>query len=965
VPISPHQACYDAHELTRLGAVGDLDRLSTTLFDAKVDLNPHQVEAALFAMANPLQKGVILADEVGLGKTIEAGLVLCQKWAERRRRLIVVAPAHLRKQWQGELHEKFELPSRVIDRGIWNRLLAEGVANPFDCGQIPIISYGLAARMKDELRAVPFDLVVFDEAHKLRNAYQPSRKGGQAVRWAFELRTKLLLTATPLQNSLLELYGLGWVIDDRIFGDRGAFQTRYCSGGGDLSDLKARLAPLCTRTLRKDCPSINYTKRQAITHRFRQTDDEKRLHADVLEFMLRKISFAFPHRQRKLVEMILLKSLASSSLALATTLGTIRRRLVAIRDGESPISGDALAALLAADEELDIESTVDDFGADEPPAGEPTRSAAEARLVADELSQIDSLLARAGRGAGDSKAAALLQALKQAFARLEELGAARKALIFTESRRTQDYLADLLEVNGYAGRVVIFNGSNAHPAAKAAYERYVREHEGSDRLTGSRAIDTRAALIEEFRGPAEVLLATEAAAEGVNLQFCSMVVNYDLPWNPQRVEQRIGRCHRYGQKHDVVVVNFLAADNVADRRIHELLQHKFSLFDGLFGASDQVLGAIEDEVDFEARVFEILRRCRTEREIEEAFDQLQRDLEDVISERMARAREQLFEHFDADVHERLRLGRDDAQQALDRVRTRFWRLIRWALPDRARLDDTRLSVTVPTAPAAEIPAGEHRLISAVKDLKDGPEEEVHLLRLSSPLGLWVLERGKAADVRPTTVRFDVSRHPRKISSLTTLIGRTGWLRLDKLTVESDAREEFLLFTAVTDEGENIEQEVVHRLMDVDGLGDGGADRPATVPDAAISDRLAADADRLVTSTLTRAAERTSDRFRQLRAQIERWAEDKLAAAELELDRLKRAIRDARRETELAETAQQGLDAERRLADFERSRRRQRQAIADLEDELEAKRRELIGRLQEQMAQHANCETLFVIRWEVQ
>jgi len=985
VRTTPHQACFYAHELTRLGAVGELDRLSTTLFDAKVDLNPHQVDAALFAMANPLQKGVILADEVGLGKTIEAGLVLCQKWAERRRRLIVVAPAHLRQQWQAELRSKFDLPAVVVDRGIWNAMLGDGVPNPFDCGRIPVISYTFAARMKDQLRAIPFDLVVFDEAHKLRNAYQPSRKVGQAVRWAFELRQKLLLTATPLQNSLLELYGLGWAIDDRIFGDRNAFQARYCNAGGDLAGLKTRLSGLCKRTLRKDCPYINYTKRQAMTHRFQQTDEEKRLHADVTEFMLRKISFAFPHRQRKLVEMILLKSLASSSSALTSTLGTIRRRLVAIRDGESPLTGDALAALLANEDagELDsIEALIDEAELEEDAAPEEARSALEARLVTEELAQIDALLARASRSGGDSKAQALLVALRQAFDRLETLGASRKALIFTESRRTQDYLAGLLEASGYAGKLVVFNGSNAHPAAKDAYERYVARHQGSDRLTGSRAVDIRAALIEEFEGPAQIMLATEAAAEGVNLQFCSMVVNYDLPWNPQRVEQRIGRCHRYGQKHDVVVVNFLAADNAADRRIHDLLQQKFSLFDGLFGASDEVLGAIEDGVDFEQRIFEILRSCRTDREIETAFDQLQRELDGLISQKMAKAREQLFEHFDTEVHERLRMRREDAAMALDRLGLRLWRLARWALDGRARFHDdadavradgeSRIGFDLPEPPAPDVPCGTYRLVSTVRGRGESSDDDAHLLRLSSPLGQWVLEQGKGATVPACRIRFDVSGHRAKVSALAPLAGRSGWLRLEKLTVESDASEEFLLFTTIGDDGQNIDQETAQRLMDVDAsvIGDAplstepGAGAIAATPvPPQIDHRLATDASHLASATVTRAAERTNGRFRVLRDQIERWAEDRLTAAEQELDRLKREIREARRHSELAETMQQRAEAESRLATLEQARRRARQAVYDLEDELSAKRRELIDKLQEQMTQRSTRQHLFDLRWE--
>ena len=639
IPVSPYQACYYAHELTRLGAVGEMDRLSTTLFDSKVDLNPHQIDAALFAISNPLQKGVILADEVGLGKTIEAGLVLCQRWAERRRRLIVVCPAHIRKQWQAELTEKFNLPSVVLDRRLWNQLRADGYPNPFDCGKIVIISYSFAARMKVDLRVVPFDLVVFDEAHKLRNAYQLSRKGGQAVRWAFEFREKLLLTATPLQNSLLELYGLGWLIGDHIFGDKSSFQTRYCNADGDLPDLRERLSQFCKRTLRRDCPYVNYTRRQAMTHPFAQSEEEKRLHQDVLDFMAREVAFAFPQQQRQLIEMILFKSLASSPQALASTLRTMRQRLIAIRDniGETA-ADDAFLAALTDDEDVDIESLVEQFNIETDDIPISSQSI-QGRLLEEELREIDSLIERAERITADSKSKALLKALDAAFARLAELGARRKALIFTESRKTQAFLAHYLEANGYAGKIVVFNGANTHPSAKQAYERYVKRHAGTDKLSGSKAVDIRSALIEEFHDRAEIMLATEAAAEGVNLQFCSLVVNYDLPWNPQRIEQRIGRCHRYGQEFDVVVVNFLSQGNLADKRVQDLLQQKFSLFDGVFGASDEVLGAIEDGVDFEKRVLTILKTCRTDAEIARAFDELQRELQDVIAQKMTAARE--------------------------------------------------------------------------------------------------------------------------------------------------------------------------------------------------------------------------------------------------------------------------------------------------------------------------------------
>ena len=169
--ITSYHAKYYAHELSIQHADNGVDRLSQSLFDASVDLNPHQIDAALFALNNPLTQGVLLADEVGLGKTIEAGLVLCQYWAERKRKLIIICPASLRRQWAQELKDKFNLPSMVLDSRTWSNLQKEGVYNPLNNKQIVIMSYHYAARLEEKLVAEPWNLVVIDEAHKLRYLY--------------------------------------------------------------------------------------------------------------------------------------------------------------------------------------------------------------------------------------------------------------------------------------------------------------------------------------------------------------------------------------------------------------------------------------------------------------------------------------------------------------------------------------------------------------------------------------------------------------------------------------------------------------------------------------------------------------------------------------------------------------------------------------------------------------------------
>ena len=197
--LTPYHARYFAHELTKRSSSASIDSLMSALADAQVDLNPHQVEAALFAFRSPLSRGAILADEVGLGKTIEAGILLSQRWAERRRRLLVICPANLRKQWGQELADKFFLPSAILESKTFNEEIKSGNLNPFDQPKIILCSYQFARTKEAYVRQTPWDLVVVDEAHRLRNVYKASNKIANAIKAAIADRQKTLLTATPLQ----------------------------------------------------------------------------------------------------------------------------------------------------------------------------------------------------------------------------------------------------------------------------------------------------------------------------------------------------------------------------------------------------------------------------------------------------------------------------------------------------------------------------------------------------------------------------------------------------------------------------------------------------------------------------------------------------------------------------------------------------------------------------------------------
>ncbi len=960
--LTPHHAKYYAHDLTRRAAAGDPERLSMSLFDAAVDLNPHQIEAALFALQSPLSKGVILADEVGLGKTIEAGIVLCQYWAERRRRLLVICPASIRKQWALELEEKFSLPVVVLDAKAYRQARRES-RDPLQPGAILILSLHYANRIRAELRAVSWDLVVIDEAHKLRNAYRPSNKVGQGIRWATEGCRKLLLTATPLQNSLLELYGLSTLIDENIFGDVTSFRVQYASAGSDLGALRARLAPFCKRTLRNQVTEyIRYTERRPITLPFRPTDSEHALYEAVSAFLRREGSYALPRRQRHLTALILRKLLASSSSAIAATLDILRERLESMRDER--IEGDPeLTQRLVEGEELGTDLVDEILGDENAAADEPTAPPpVDHRKLREEIQELRRLADTARRIGTDSKSQALLKALEIGFEQMASTGAARKALVFTESRRTQDYLKAFLEAHGYEGEVVVFNGTNSGPEANAIYEAWVERNRETGRVSRSRPVDMRTALIEHFRDRGTILLATEAAAEGVNLQFCSLVVNYDLPWNPQRIEQRIGRCHRYGQQHDVVVINFLNERNEADRRVLELLTEKFNLFSGVFGASDEVLGTIESGVDFEKRILAIYQECRTPDEIDAAFAALQAEMDEQIRSRLDDTRRALFEHFDEDVHQRLRLRLADARAQLDRVGERFWSLTLHVLDGRARFDEAALAFDLEQPPRDAIPRGRYHLISKSRPEDSGESGEARgsfLYRLSHPLGEYVLDTAKAANTPAAEIHFDITRHPRRLSVVQALRGQYGYLTLGRLTVESYEAEEYLLFSGFTDQGTALDQETMEKLFLCSGRVVGGCELPEPV-----ARRLANEAQRHAQATISRSLEQNSRHFHEAREKLEQWADDLVLAAEKALKDTKEQIKALRRRARQAVTLQEQHEIQEKIRRLERQQRRQRQEIFRVEDEIMDKRDRLIDDLEKRLAQKTTTETLFTIRWAV-
>ncbi|MFQ2001403.1 SNF2-related protein [Aeromonas veronii] len=958
--VTSYHAKYFAHELSILHANNGVDRLSQSLFDASVDLNPHQIEAALFAIENPLSKGVVLADEVGLGKTIEAGLVLCQYWAERKRKLLIICPAALRRQWASELLEKFNLPAQVLDAKTFAQQQKEGIYNPLNDKQIVIMSYHYAAKLEDKLVAEMWDLVVIDEAHKLRNAHRDSNKMGQALKRALDGRKKLLLTATPLQNSLMELYGMSTLIDEYTFGDAKAFRKQFMQADSDILELKERLTGFVKRTLRRNVLEyIKYTERKALTIPFYPSEQEQELYEGVQRLLERENSYALPKRHRHLTGLILRKLLSSSTKAVLNNLQVLKYRLERLeREGVTDDDIDIIQQIITDDDLEDDFVEESDTQADVVEPKPIDKNALRA-----EIAELNMLITKAELIGIDTKSKELLIGLDKGFAQLAEMGAARKVIIFTESMRTQQYLAQFLESNGYQGKVVTFSGTNNTPQANRIYQQWRDEYQGSSRVTGSAQIDKRSALIDHFKDHAEIMIATEAAAEGVNLQFCSLLINYDLPWNPQRVEQRIGRCHRYGQKFDVVVINFLNERNQADQRVLELLTEKFKLFDGVFGASDNVLGSIESGVDFEKRIQAIYESCRTQQQIEDAFEQLQKELEAEINHKMQQTQVKLLEHFDEDIHDILKLKLDEAKERLDKIGRWFWAVTHHQLQPYAAFDHRNYRFTL-QKPINHQPMGQYQLLrKAGGDNSSLQVLEHHSFayRINHPLGEHVIDCAKSELTPNALLMFDYSNHQTKISVAEQLKGQSGWLTLNLLAVEAFNRQEFLLFTAKADSGQLIDNEACKRLFSLEAsIHNSSLAVDVNNPPV----ELLALKTRQIEAKLAEVMQQNHALFEDERDKLEKWAEDKMFAAEEALRDTKAQIKSVKRESRLAQTTEEQKQTQEKIKQLERLQKRQRMEIFDIEDEIADKRDELIAALEARMKQKTNITELFTIRWHM-
>lgn len=957
--LTPYHAKYFTFELTKRVASDSVEKLASALIDAKVDLNPHQVEAALFAFRSPLSKGAILADEVGLGKTIEAGLVISQKWAERKRKILIISPANLRKQWNQELQDKFYLESLILETKSFNQEINKGNLNPFDQkDQVIICSYQFAKTKAPYIRHINWDLVVIDEAHRLRNVYKNSNIIAQTLKYTLEPFPKILLTATPLQNSLLELYGLVSIIDDHLFGDLKSFKSQYSradkfADSGIYEELKERLKPVSKRTLRRQVLEyIQFTSRKAFVFEFYPSETEQQLYTLASDYLQQEKLYALPASQRKLMTLVLRRLLASSSFAISGTFKRLEEKLLEIlkRHEENPFE---FEDFLNEDYE-DYDELKDEWGEDE----ESESGKKEIWYSEDELLEIRAEANLLGSFADlatsikiNSKGEKLIAALESGFIEGTKLGASKKAIIFTESKRTQAYLFELLSQQGYAGKLVLFNGTNSDKESKATYQKWLSENKDTDKISGSPTADMRAALVDRFRNEAEIMIATEAAAEGINLQFCSIVVNYDMPWNPQRIEQRIGRCHRYGQKHDVLVINFLNKRNAADEHVYKLLNEKFNLFNGVFGASDEVLGSIESGVDIERRISQIYQSCRTTAEIVESFNLLQEELEENISQAMNSTKEKLLENFDEEVHEKLRINLAQSREYISKYESYLWKLAQFSLKDKASFDENSLSFKIRT-PIAHGPVGKYKIGKT-------PSENHYHFRINHPLAQDILQTWESDTLPIKSLTFDYSNSGKIISALQPLIGQNGWITAYKLEIESFDKEDYWIGVGITDSGQWIDSDLVKRFFSLNALEGGQTDLP-TGTQKLLEEKVQEE----MSAAKQISIEKNGKFFDQEYDKLEHWADDMKISLEREIRDLDAEIKLKKSEARKSVELKSKVQLQRIVKDLEKDRSEKRKRLFEAQDDIDQKKENLLASVEKQLEQKHKAEKLFTLNWKI-
>ena len=907
---SDEQIAYFKEYILLKNSGDDVARISSSLFDSKISLNPHQISAALAFFKNPKKKGMIFADEVGLGKTIEAGLVISQYWYEQKRHILIICPASLIKQWNEELMEKFHLESTILDGKT-----VKDSSFTWNAG-IYITSVNTVYLNKERF-GIKFDLIVIDEAHKLRNVYKDKGVMAPAIKEIFSGQKKLLLTATPFQNNLQELYGLMLLIDEDIFLDFAVFKEKYINGyANNKESLNSIVSNYVIRTLRKDVVKyINYTKRNVMLANYELLDSEKEIYKRIEELIYSQdMCIVYGTAQLHLIILLLQKLLSSSIYAVRSTLYNIKYRL---ENGESV-----------------------DFIFDGKDDDDITDMSIDGKISDKFVGDIDECVAFIDSVKHDSKLERLKGAIADIYEQFEtDKTRNKKILIFTESKKTQEYL--FWELSSTYDKILLFNGENTGIQINDIYAKWISKHNVNKKIAKNIAI--RRAIVDAFENDYEIMIATDAAAEGLNLQFCSVIVNYDLPWNPQKIEQRIGRCHRYGQKNDVIVINMLNDSSNIDKRIYELLSGKLGVFEETFGSSDKILGSTNLSENIEDAIRNIYKSCRSPEEIEKGFEELQNTFKEEIESAIRASENDLDTYFDEEVAKAFDFQYVEATRIVDEMADLFYCIIKQCLPNAIFYYEEYSFIN----------DGIRRTVLAKYD------DKAEFCSISSDFGKKILDSVESDNLNEVNVlELDYSNSGRKIGFLDEVSQRRGYICVSKITYESFETSESLVLTGQFDDGTIIPEDVCHKILKLVCSANRGLSTQA------FNNQLKLRHDSDVKDRIASISEYNANIFQEELEYIDNWADSMIEKVQLSVKNMRDERKELQMTCDFTNSVEEKAKIQEQIHKLSKKINTSWVELAQLEDEIEDRRYTLINNLKAEKDKSVSVKKLFEVELNI-
>ena len=538
----------------------------------------------------------------------------------------------------------------------------------------------------------------------------------------------------------------------------------------------------------------------------------------------------------------------------------------------------------------------------------------------------------------DSKFDCLLSTLNNIYDLFsKDVSRNKKILIFTESKKTQQYLYTSLVKNGYTS-IITFNGENDVIANKKIYNHWLEKNKNTH--SNNKNANLRRAIIDAFENEYDILIATDSAAEGLNMQFCSVVINYDLPWNPQKIEQRIGRCHRYGQKNDVIVLNLLNRSNSIDQRIYDLLNSKLGIFESTFGSSDLILGNDNIADNIESSIREVYKKSRSPEEIERMFKELQNKFKKEIESSIRQSENEMESFFDEEVQRNFEFQYISAKNALNEYDQILCKLIKYVYPQ----------ITIDNTLCFQLNNINYTITN-----NDSSKE---LVSLNTPFGIKVINQIPDHTQDISFITFDYYGSDNKIGYLESLSTKKGRICVSKIIYDSFELIEALVLTCIMDDGSTLPSEIIHKLL--------------KLPYSSITNTCTSKNTKLlyslhvkdINNKIKSIEEYNNLIFTNESNYIDNWADSMIEKIQLNVKKMREKRKELQKQFDFSINIEEKTKLQKQIAKLSKKITKSWIELAGAEDDINERRNNLISNLLSEKNKKVECKKLFELEFEI-